>query len=726
MSKYNLIRNGSLQALTTAGTGNKSLTWVQLESLMDGNTTSSGVVLTASDHLYLEADLSNRIKVDGIYLYASDLAQSSNIRFYYKDKFGDSYTLLTTQVGSYYYTTIPDPSAPRYVAATISGVNIEVYEFQIFNNDIIVAFGEDGSEYAKYLENTPIGETGDPTIVAIYNNSTGPMPADAYVCIDWTDTDADNYIKISSSVNGTYYGINDGAIIEDNKDNSIYKWDMGSYNNTTTSGDNVVLLDPTISGGVYTTPIFGLDNKYMASYFITDGTTESGMTSISYNANVYNGTIRVRNSNTEPLCVDDVYWFYKDGGDNLYISENIVYNGNIDNGWALWDSSVNYTPLFIARDRRSKNIAVSIVRTTDDRGYISIYNKVGTKLYSKEDAISYYSFDVNIEFDKFGGIWGYGTTGKYLIHLDNRLDSHLYSLNNGADFLYDLAVEMDGDGVWYTDKENEMVIHKDYEGTTLTTILLNAPRSICSTLDNGCWVVDNTDKKAYRYNFSGALVKTVNIGRTASRMCSDMQDGFWYIKGNYVYHVTSGGIEDISVNVPQPTKVGGGHDGCIVWSSDNDWVKYIDNNGNITRTFTDPGAVGITTCPALFSFGYDDFKIFKDTTNILPITYDPVWGTGGALSWEEVRKDGYFLPKVRYHQVEVTLRNNDGISTPTLKKLIVSPAIRVQDIQSQPAIRVQDIQSQSSKNIYVKTVIPDGADITDYETKLKAWWGVNA
>jgi len=489
---------------------------------------------------------------------------------------------------------------------------------------------------------------------------------------------------------------------------------MGSYDNTIVSGDNVVLIDPTTSGGVYTSPIFGLDNKYMASYFITDGTTESGTTSISYNANVYNGAIRVRNSNTEPICVDDVYWFYKDGGSNLYISENVVYNGNIDNSWALWDTGVNYTPLFTARDRRSKNIAVSIVRN-DDRGYVSIHDKEGTKLYSKEHATSYYSFDVNIEFDKFGGIWGYGTTGKYLIHLDNELDDTLYSLNDGSDFLYDLAVEMDGDGVWYTDKENEMVFHKDYEGTTLTTIVLNEPRAICSTLDNGCWVVDNTDKKAYRYNSSGALIKTVNIGRTATYMTSDMDNGFWYIKGNYVYHVTSGGIEDISVNLPQPSKVRGGHDGCIVWSSDNDWAKYIDKDSKVvTRTFTDPGSQGITTCPAIFSFEYDDFKTFKDTTNIIPAAYDPVWGTGGSLSWQEVRKDGYFLPKVGYHQVEATLRNNDGTSSPTLNKLIISPAIRV-----------QDIQSQSSKNIYIKTVIPDGANITDHETRLKAWWGVN-
>jgi len=714
MSKYNLIRNGSLQALTTAGTGDKSLTWLQLESLMDGNTTSSGVTLTALDYLYLEADLSNRIKVDGIYLYASDLTKPSDVRFYYKDEFGDSYTLLTTQVSSYYYTVIPDPSAPRYIVATISGINIEAYEFQIFNDDIIVAFGEDGSEYAKYLENTPIGETGDPTTVVIYNNSTAVMPADAYVCIDWTGNDGDNYIKISSSVDGTYYGIDGGAIIEDDKDDSIYSWSMGEFDNTIVSGDNVVLIDPTISGGVYTSPIFGLDNKYMASYFITDGTTESGTTSISYNPNIYNGTIRVKSSDTKPLTIDEVYWLYRTAGLEEYVSKCIVYNGDQNNTWL----SLNVGPIFgICVDKRNSDVIVNYYVSATGPRFLRKYDKDGNLLYTSP-SFPIVSWDVNMECDKFGGLWGYSTSATagskyYLSHVDNEVDQILYQLGDGVtDFLYDLAVEMDGDGVWYTDQIENMVVHKDYEGTTLTTIILSEPRAICGTLDNGCWVIDNTDKKAYRYNSSGTLIKTVNIGRTASRMSSDMADGFWYIKGNYVYHVTSAGIEDISVNVPQPTKVRGGYNGCIVWSSDNDWVKYIDNDGNITRTFTISGVTN-TVCPALFSFRYDDFKTFKNTTNIIPVSYDPVWGVGGSLSWKEVRKDGYFLPKTTYHQVEITLRCQ-GITSPALKKLIISPAIKV-----------GDILPQTSKNIYVKTILPDGADVTSYESRLKAWWGIN-
>jgi len=83
MAKYNLVRNGYFDSLTTSGTGNVDLSWAQLEYLMDGNLTSSGVGLDIPDNLYLEVDLSERTKVDGIRIYANDLSKSANIKFYY-------------------------------------------------------------------------------------------------------------------------------------------------------------------------------------------------------------------------------------------------------------------------------------------------------------------------------------------------------------------------------------------------------------------------------------------------------------------------------------------------------------------------------------------------------------------------------------------------------------------------------------------------------------------
>ena len=70
MSSYNLIRNSIFTSPTDSGTGNKSLTYNELKSLYDVNTTSSGVSLTSSDVLYLDIDLGDRIKLDSVVIWA--------------------------------------------------------------------------------------------------------------------------------------------------------------------------------------------------------------------------------------------------------------------------------------------------------------------------------------------------------------------------------------------------------------------------------------------------------------------------------------------------------------------------------------------------------------------------------------------------------------------------------------------------------------------------------
>jgi hypothetical protein len=262
---------------------------------------------------------------------------------------------------------------------------------------------------------------------------------------------------------------------------------------------------------------------------------------------VYNGTIRVRNSETAPLTIDEIYWLYDNGSATKYVAHCNVYNGNQNDNWC--GGTADRIAYFTAVNRRNGYVLTNCKSTTYAYWHIYVYGRDGVVVYSNTDNVDIYKFNVNVEFDKFGGIWGYGSDEGTLYHIDSKLNNELYSLNDGTDFLYDLAVEMNGDGVWYTNKVDNMILHKDHEGTTLNIVALNEPRAICGTSDDGCWVIDNTDEKAYRYNSSGALIKTVDIGRTATRMCTDMNDGFWYISGNYVYHVTSGGSKNISVNI---------------------------------------------------------------------------------------------------------------------------------------------------------------------------------
>jgi len=824
MVEYNLIRNGILRSLTSAGTGDISLTWAELELLTDNDLNSPGVTI-GSGVLYLEADLSQRIQVDGIHLYASDLTKSSNIKFYYKDEESDPYILSSTDMlGSHYETTLPDPSAPIHVLVTVSGINIDLYEFQIFNDDYIVAFGEDGTDTNKFLGDTPVGEESDPQPVALYNNeSDGLTGADAYTVVDYTGDEADQYIKISSSQNGTYVGVNDGVLIEDNLLNSEIKWSQGSFTSTTVVGDNVEnttpiqvssdlgnlpllttsnswyvgsnawdydrvnriiyaigsdagrlklykypidgsawtyvgevnpgvssftniavmaymdgyvyvicrtngtfgkydvngpqdnwtslpsvgwtvsvrntgmcgdtslyiyainhfedndsnkqfkSFDTTTSGwstlsnaytngqyspfnynsrncltydtdrdyiymdmgtadrggyiqryivatnswnttwldnyykdylfiaagqytssriyyhhiptdtagylsnpygrwyysnssnagpgknayilltdavyegdstpdvgvwgsqlnysrgrlhywqagfhgvGSYTTPIFELEDVYDSSYFITEGTATSGTGSISFDEDVYNGSIRVKSSDTEPITVDEVYiardqdiiqrWIpYTDGWTSTWVNA-----GSIDDG--SYATAVN---------RKNGYVAMSTRYDFYNQGNrysskVYIYNRSAGLAYSvsKGDDHYTYAFNTFMEFDGNGGIWGWGDhsgthNDRHLIHFDSALNVDA-DINDGTDFFYYGAPELDGPGLWYTNSTENVLYKLSWNGVVVQQIPLNTPRWVCPTMDNGCWVNDTSEVTLARYDEDGNLVKTVDI-----------------------------------------------------------------------------------------------------------------------------------------------------------------------------------------------------------------------
>ena len=123
MAKYNIIKNSVLTSSTISGTGNKSLSVVELASLFDGNITTSSVSLTNTDVLYLEVDLGYRLQISDIFLYADDLTKLNNVNFYFKNNYTDVFTICQKQVSSSSYIgTISLPSAPRYIRCTISGV----------------------------------------------------------------------------------------------------------------------------------------------------------------------------------------------------------------------------------------------------------------------------------------------------------------------------------------------------------------------------------------------------------------------------------------------------------------------------------------------------------------------------------------------------------------------------------------------------------------------------
>lgn len=240
MAKYNLIASGLFNSNTSSGTGNKELTSDELSCLIDGDKATTAVSIDTDDVVYLDVDLGQRIKVASTLLYTSDDSMSSYIHFYYKNYESDDYTICSTSsTSSYYAATIPDPSAPRYMRCTLSGISINLIEFAIYNDDTLIGFGEDGTDTNVWLDDTPIGDDGTPQAVEIYNNSSSSYDTvTAYACVDFLG-DTDDYIKISDSEDGDYVGYEDNIFVG----SSYTDWDLGTYVNTEISDGALILSD---------------------------------------------------------------------------------------------------------------------------------------------------------------------------------------------------------------------------------------------------------------------------------------------------------------------------------------------------------------------------------------------------------------------------------------------------------------------------------------------------
>ncbi len=1116
MSQYNLLRNGRLSSLTTSGTGNISLSFSDFDMLVDGVTTVSGVDVTSSGILYIEADLGNRIKIDDVRLYIDSATASgtilNGIDFYYKNSSTDSYTVGSKYIGNgYYYGEFPNPSAPQYVLATVSGVNATLCEWKVLNDDYIVAFGTYGDQYSQYLPSVPVGSIGDPEAIAIFNNNsdlTSPS-VDAYTTIEYTGADADNYVEIADSENGTYYKITDGAMIDDDLLASVYTWSMGEFNNTQvvqtgisttvvqlgSTKTNMVLADTaipllandsgwnvrhhamdfdrtnkklycmgydssggpalklyeydyvgdiynfignvnpsfatgitnanmcysdgyiyvnsyykgdefgrynldgvannweslasipntgsstadhaidivsdqteyiyalyaalsnnigdpnkfyrysTISGvaagweelsnwfvartgaqaynqwtrmvydydhdciymtssngspapthiqkydvvtgtwditwydisalpydiyrehmgmayfennlyftarmdhngavypmyilnvltrslvyddfkescwinggnifqdqrcmammpvllddgqwviyidtltsygdymvkyvnegwfGTYTSPIIKLNDIYKASYFLIDGSTVSGSSSYSYDPNVYNGSIRVRSSDIEPIGIDEFYWPVDYASDNHHIGWfhfDLHENSEciIDNVAVVGHAYDSYDVKCMAVDSRTGYKAFS-ARYEDGsenvKTHIYVYDEDDTLINTLDEEDGRYGFS-HIVFDlagDAGSFWAY-CDEEYLCklwHFSSELDVlfELEADEEGAPFITDLcAVPLVGDDVELTDNAAAVVMYTDSSNSNKITMLRytgvnatsdedyhgmkNANTSggyLCPIFDdslnegalNGVWYSSVSSGYVYKYkrNYDGSVavspITSYAINGTAEGpIVSDYSGGFWYFLSHFVYRVDKNGNQVVAVQVNDVDSIASTHTGCFAHGSGIGFrCVFIDKTlGLILHEWYYPDAYDTKYClgpvamhnshvPVPFSVNYDDCR--RNKLNLLPREDDPVWSTSsGTLEWEEVQANGYFLPKKLYHQVEITLRAFDDDAVPMLE-----------GIHMAPSVKISDIDPQTSKDIYIRTNIPTGTDITDYEATIRTWWGI--
>ncbi len=1050
MATYNIIKNGFFTSNTSSGTGNVDLTITDLNSLVD-NVTTSGISLVQSDTLYLDVNLHTRIKVGGIFIYSDDLTKVANIDFLYKNYIDDEYTLCTKTVTAAYNGHIPEPSAPQYVRCIISGVDIEINEFSIVNNDHIIGFGEDGLDNETWIDNTPIGALGIPQEVIIYNNSdpsTATVNANAYVCVDYTGAEKNDFIKISKNEEGPYLGYEHGAIVgyewkdwdsgaydntyNDTIDNTLkisdksnrailfaskiadlpldncsygqtpfgvncattYDSDNGKiyvafyngteiangilrlysytlsnnvwefvtdligitvidatrvsicynnnkiyyfyynsgywyvhdllgtvnnytllasrqhqnnhglepYNSLTSDGDNYIysmcdyrnsypyyssfyrysisgnswtvlsktmlhlgnrnkivydttlnmiyfislntsskwvqryrtveniwdqqffdltrlddnfsninfefynnklyfcnsaygaavfvydisidmvskiivgfsfhdianiyiiptepqgiLNDVSLYGfntttgsyqlfgyntdfdqieginsaikglGYYTTNIIFFDDPFKASYIIVDSKTDIGLNSVNSTGIISDNSIDVRSSTIPPTSIDEIYWIVSFGTITNHITKYTIGNDLWEPSW--WSVTENHH-MYVgttAIDRRSGRIFYSTY--SGDDVVFKILSRSGTTLYSS----GYYNSTNNAYinygayFDKYKGVWVYFKNGNYFRHW---LYDFSVTWTTYVDDMYDFCAELDGEGLWYTERSSDTLVRLDFDCTAKVVINLYDPYGVCGTEDNGCWVVDKNDaiygNCIKRYDWDGNLIRVVTTGDTAAvRITHDHQSGF-YARTDYelgeVWHYTSEGVRDMKVTgLFNEDYLRGGRRGVVLYSTTYKRIRYLDLATQTvlwTKNYREEvynGSYNDESIPDIFSWDEYTEDIFTDDygSKLLPVDYDTTWYGETSLEWKKVPKDGYFLPKCRYHQIRVTLINYDNLTTPVVKSISMAPAIKI-----------EDILPQQSKPVYVRSDIPAEEEVSLFNTRLKVWWDV--
>jgi hypothetical protein len=92
---------------------------------------------------------------------------------------------------------------------------------------------------------------------------------------------------------------------------------------------------------------------------------------------------------------------------------------------------------------------------------------------------------------------------------------------------------------------------------------------------------------------------------------------------------------------------------------------------------------------------------------------DGIWGTiSGSLGFDTITTDSVLFPTGRYAQVEYTLNADPArLLTPYLLSSQITQGLRV-----------GEIPSSGTRNIFLRTNIPDGVNVNDQQGRLKVYW----
>lgn len=704
MTQYNLIHTGSIQSNTTSGTGNKELSNDELMALYDGNTTSSGVSLLGSDVLYLDIDLGYRIKVDDVKLYIDvpgDRATAlTNVDFYYKNNETDSYIVCSKDYDSAAFYTVGTPSlfAPIYLRVVVDSQEADIYELAILNDDTQVSFGETGGETLVILNQTLDGYDE----LGIFNNSpVDSQTVNAYVIVDYQGQASDYYIKLASTAEGPYYGLEDGIELSDNDTSKSYYWAAGTMNNTTSTTVDATLMNTNNEVGYYSTPIFDMGDKLNTTFVITDVTTVSG-TSITWDDSFPGGTVYLRSSDIAPTPFNKLIWVYTT--DNTY--DSFIYIGDmttgyVDDGYYNIFSISNVDVAEVKFDRWRGKIYVLCVKSSNQY-YISRYDyssKVAEDYSSTETLNNMDSWDIDSE----GCVWGYvKQNGFRLIVFEYDLASKTtIKESDTSDFLGGMSACKYYPSCWYSDVAQNKLVHVNYLGDVIASVSIDYPGSVAALPDGGCFAISHGLSAIIRYDYYGNEVNTIAYSSTltinnisfgvhgGNKQPFDVTRLWLVVDSSRILQIdyTGNFISDTDISGISAIEAFPG--GCLVFRESLNKVLQLNADGEIKYTwdFSTYDVKGGMPYPA--TIYYDEYVTLPDVYNVLPVSTDPVWGID--TNWKEVKIDGEKLPFYKYHQLKFKL----------------NPTTVASGIVTNPGAETGDLTGWSQEESYYFTVVSD-------------------
>jgi hypothetical protein len=751
--KYNLLDNGYI---TSSGT--ITLTVEEMVNLLvvSGTVTISG---SGNDNVWIDCDLVDRIGIDETRYYFDSSTSSgtvaSGISFYYKNDEADSYSSLTTNIGSsYYYATITSPSAPRYIKLNhdVSGTSISgtMVGFEVLNNDEVIDFGSDGTLTSTYVLTSLNYLNYQDYIKEIEVYNSGDTIATAHVMFDPQYSDSDELLSISASENGPWvYARKDSFIVIDGS-----LWDNGQYDDTNTDVGGKLRLDGGYTVGTYTTPIFKNESVRFA-YLDVLQTSVSGAL-VATDAGDYTSTLQIRSSNDKPWDYN-VYRKVFTSGTDIYYKDFLldtdteVYNSFTETG-QYFGSFITTLHANLCHISAYSGKSCFIYSYTWKCGSYSYCSKIVISLATLDgrplaDREIYYRgvYDQGvtptypelvvhfIEVDYNDGVWVYLAPGKsgsydgydmlelgyYLLHYNSSM-GRTFKEYVSSDFIIGCDVVKDDSGsLWYSRISGTPAIFKiSSTGTTLLIYdsVTTSLGRLCSTYDGGCWFID--DGALYKLDSDGVLedsITNLEINNELTWVARDENDsGFlWIVDGVYVKLISMDCRVHKSVYLEGFTivRMYSTTEGLVVFctqvSSGNEYLKFIGRESvGVDKTILNDGLVD------------GDYRGIQDVSydnpvlgDIIPLADDPTWNS--SLEWNKAVTDNCVLPREEYNQLKLTLRRpNVSIDSPTIT-----------NIYYQDNVELEDIYPGQSKTLYLKISIPDGMSVSgDYSSMLRVWW----